>query len=138
MKYTDYRKQYFTKTTKLEARITGIDMYLHDWAKAVAFYTHLLGKPRYQEGPDIHGWELGTTWLTIFPDYGNPDRTQSFTICMPTVKQAESLQKKCENLGAKIRPPSNQLMYKPIRHCPVTDPFGNEVLITAKLPITRA
>jgi len=35
--------------------------------------------------------------------------------------------------GAAGPHPSDQLMYVPVRVCPVTDPFGTELLIIATL-----
>ena len=35
--------------------------------------------------------------------------------------------------GAEADPPSDQLMYEPMRFCPVRDPFGTIILIYAPL-----
>ena len=36
--------------------------------------------------------------------------------------------------GATGPAPSDQLMYEPVRFCPVIDPFGTEILVYAPLP----
>jgi hypothetical protein len=52
---------------------------------------------------------------------------------MASVKQAEKLQQAFIDAGGTGSPPSNQLLYTPIRFCPVTDSLGTEMLIISQL-----
>jgi len=49
------------------------------------------------------------------------------------VQESEALQRAFIAAGAKGPAPSDQLMYVPVRSCPVTDPFGVDVMIFAAL-----
>ena len=52
---------------------------------------------------------------------------------MKTPKEAERLQAAFIEAGGTGPGPSDQLIYEPIRSCPVRDPFGTDILIAAPL-----
>jgi hypothetical protein len=53
---------------------------------------------------------------------------------MKTPQEAERLQSAFLEAGGNGASPSDQLMYDPVRYCPVQDPFGTAILIIASLP----
>ncbi len=53
-----------------------------------------------------------------------------------TIDEAEKLQRAFIAAGGRGQAPSDQLMYRPIRSCPVVDPFGTEIMILSPLPST--
>ncbi len=111
----------------------GITLFYETYDQAIAFYTKVLGAPAYVEGTGTHGWQIGTGWLTLLRGTkGNPHNVE-VTFEMATPAQAEKLQQSFINAGGTGTPPSNQLMYVPIRSCPVVDPFGTDILIISKL-----
>jgi hypothetical protein len=94
----------------------------------------VLGPPSYVEGDDTRGWPIGDGWLTLLRGRrGNPQNVE-ITLELGSVEEAESLQQAFLAAGGKGTPPSDQLMYRPVRCCPVEDPFGLEVMIIAPLP----
>jgi len=92
-----------------------------------------LGPAGYQEGDSTRGWWIGAGWLTFLRGkLGNP-RNVEISFELETVQEAEALQRAFIAAGAKGPAPSDQLMYVPVRSCPVTDPFGVDVMIFAAL-----
>jgi hypothetical protein len=63
---------------------------------------------------------------------GSP-RNVEFNIVMKTSQDAECLQNAFIEAGGSGEPPSDQLMYEPVRFCPVVDPFGTNILIFSRL-----
>lgn len=111
----------------------GITLYYQDFEAAVAFYTQVLGPVGYQEGDSTRGWNIGQGWLTLLRgNQGNPKNVET-TFELDTVQQAEALQQAFIAAGAQGEEPSEQLMYMPVRIYPVTDPFGVDIMIFAKL-----
>jgi len=53
------------------------------------------------------------------------------TIEVATAAEADRLQQAYVRAGATASPAHNTLMYRPVRFCPVTDPFGTEIIIVA-------
>ena len=51
---------------------------------------------------------------------------------METPAEAERLQRAFIEAGGEGPAPTDQLMYEPIRSCPVRDPFGTELLIISR------
>lgn len=137
MDYDSYREKNFTKPAP-EPRfeylgLHGTTLYFSDYAAAVDYYTRVLGPPAYVEGEGTRGWQLGNTWLTLLKgNQGNPLNVE-LNIVMPTPEGAESLQAAFIAAGGKGDPPSDQLMYEPVRSCPVVDPFGTNILIICPL-----
>jgi hypothetical protein len=135
--YQEYQKAFFTDpepTQRFDFNWSfGVTLFFETFTKAVAYYTEVLGSPGYVEGAWTRGWRIGNGWLTILKGKsGNPANVE-ITLEVETVEQAEKLQSAFINAGGKGTPPSNQMMYVPIRACPVTDPFGTELLIICKL-----
>jgi uncharacterized glyoxalase superfamily protein PhnB len=112
----------------------GVTVYFEDVERAVDFYSRVLGSPPYAERDDTRGWPIGDGWLTLLKgDRGNP-RNVEITLELERVEEAEALQRDFLAAGATGPAPSDQLMYRPLRYCPVVDPFGLEVLIVAPIP----
>lgn len=138
MDYESYREKYFTNPAP-EPRfeylgLHGTTLYFSDYEVAVEYYTRVLGPPAYVEGEGTRGWQLGNTWLTLLKgNRGNPLNVE-LNIVMPTLGGAEDLQAAFIESGGKGEPPSDQLMYEPVRFCPVVDPFGTNILIICPLP----
>ena len=138
MDYTQYQKAFFTQPQP-EPRFAftglfGATLFYEDFATAVAYYTQVLGPPAYVEGPGTRGWHIGQGWLTLLQgSAGNPQNVEiTFTVATPA--EADKLQAAFTAAGGQGAPPSNQLMYAPIRYCPVTTPQGTAVLIISPLP----
>ena len=55
------------------------------------------------------------------------------TLPVDTPEEAERLQKAFIDAGGTGPPPSDELMYEPVRFCPVCDPLGTNLLIIARL-----
>jgi catechol 2,3-dioxygenase-like lactoylglutathione lyase family enzyme len=128
MDYESYRKAYYVKPAPEPrfqfAGLHGATLYYQDYQEALAFYTQVLGPPAYIEGEHTHGWQVGQTWLTLFPSKsGNPANVE-----VPFfVDTAEEVDRLCEaflEAGAKGDPPQDTLMYRPVRMCVLEDPFG--------------
>jgi hypothetical protein len=138
MDYQTYYQKYFTDPQP-EPRfkykgLDGLALFFSDYAAALEYYARVLGPPAYIEGDDTRGWRIGDSWLTLFPSpAGNPQNVE-VQIVMETPEEAERLQAAFIAAGGTGENPSDQLMYGPIRYCPVKDPFGTDVLIIASLP----
>ena len=137
MDYDNYRKSFFVDPQP-PARfdysgLFGVTLFFEDYDPAVEYYTHVLGPPAYIEGDDTRGWRIGETWLTLLHGKsGNPTNIE-IAFVMPNVEEAERLQQAFMVAGGSGEPPRDQLMYAPIRYCPVTDPFGVQILIYSLL-----
>ena len=137
MDFETYRKNYFTDPTPTErfdfAGLHGVTLYYQDYEPAVQYYEHVLGPPGYIEGESTKGWRIGDPWLTLLRGMqGNPKNVE-VQIVMKTPTEAERLQHRFIEAGGMGLDPSDQLMYEPIRSCPVTDPFGTELMIFSRL-----
>jgi hypothetical protein len=85
------------------------------------------------EGEGTKGWQIGSGWLTLLRGrQGNPQNVE-ITLELETAVEAEALQRSFIAAGARGPAPSDQLMYRPVRSCPVTDPFGMEIMIVGPL-----
>lgn len=140
MDYESYRQKYFTKPTPdprfRYVGLHGITLYFGDYEAALDYYTQVLGPPAYVEGKHTRGWQIGNTWLTLLRGKtGNPQNVE-VSIIMESPQEAERLQAAFIEAGGHGKTPSDQLMYQPIRYCPVTDPFGTNILIYSLLPRT--
>jgi hypothetical protein len=115
----------------------GATLSYEDFEEAVAFYGSVLGPLSYVEGDGTRGWPVGAGWLTILKgNQGNP-RNVEITFELGTVGEAEGLQRAFIATGADGPAPSDQLMYRPVRSCPVVDPFGVEIMIIRPLAAGR-
>ena len=136
MDFDAYQKAYFLDPQP-EARFAfrgsfGLTLYYQDFEEALAFYTQVLGPAGYQEGDSTRGWKIGDGWLTLLRGkQGNP-RNVEITFEMESPEQAERLQRDFIQAGAQGSAPSDQLMYAPVRVCPLSDPFGVDVMIFSR------
>jgi hypothetical protein len=139
MDYEAYKEKYFVRPQPESGfgyqGVNGATLFFQDYESAIAYYTNVLGPPAYKEGEYTHGWRLGGDWLTLFPSKSGNPTNMEITIRMETPQEAERLQQAFIDAGGEGEPPSDQLMYDPIRYCFVTDPFGTRILITSLLPI---
>ncbi len=132
-----YRNSYFA-SPRPEPRFRlkssfGVTLFYADYAAAVDFHTRVFGPPAYVEGQYTRGWPVGDGWLTLLKgDSGAPANVE-IALELETPAEAEALQRAFLAAGAQGPAPSDQLMYRPIRSCPVTDPFGVQILIFAPL-----
>ena len=138
MDYEAYRQAHFVEPAPQPrfglAGLHGFALFVRDYEAAIAYYTTVLGPPAYVEGESTQGWQIGTSWLTLFPsESGNPDNVEVH-ILMATPAEADRLHGAFIAAGGTGEPPSDQLMYEPIRYCAVRDPFGTNLLIVARLP----
>ncbi len=133
MDYESYRQKYFTDPQPgphyAYQGLHGVTLYFQDYERAVAYYSQVLGPPAYLEGQGTRGWHIGDTWLTLLKgSAGNPTNAE-INFVMATPAEAERLQAAFIAAGGQGELPSDQLMYAPVRYCPVRDPFGTDILI---------
>lgn len=137
MDYEAYRKAYIANPAPAErfdfTGIHGATLYFADYEAAVAFYTSVLGPPGYVEGEGTRGWKIGSSDLTLLRGGTGVPTNTSIPFVMRSPGEAENLQEAFIAAGATGTPPSDQLMYEPVRFCPVIDPFGTDILIYAPL-----
>jgi hypothetical protein len=139
MDFETYRRAYYVDPPP-EPRFRfkgsfGVTLFFEDYGPAVAFYERVLGPPAYVEGEGTRGWPIGRGWLTFLRGrQGNP-RNVEITFDLDTVEQAEALQQAFIAAGAEGPAPSDQLMYRAVRSCPVFDPFGLEIMIVSPLAL---
>jgi len=137
MDFDAYHMAYFVQPApQPRFRFTGAfgaSVFYEDFAAAIAFYERVLGPPAYVEGAGTRSWQISSGWLTLLQgEHGNPQNVE-ITFELETPAQAEALQKAFIAAGASGAEPSDQLMYRPVRYCPVTDPFGLMVMIISPL-----
>jgi hypothetical protein len=137
MDFDAYARSYFVQPApQPRFRFTGsfgASVFYEDFAAAIAYYERVLGPPAYVEGAGTRGWPIGSGWLTLLQgSQGNPQNVE-ITFELPTPAEAEALQSAFITAGASGLEPSDQLMYRPVRYCPVTDPFGLMVMIISPL-----
>jgi hypothetical protein len=128
MDYEDYRKAYFTDPPPAQKfdfiGLHGVALFFEEYESAVAYYSNVLGPPAYVEGKNTKAWLVGNVWLTLFPSgSGGPQNTEIHFL-MRTSADAERLQQAFISAGGSGESPSDQLMFEPIRYCPLQDPFG--------------
>ena len=113
--------------------IHGIALYFKEFDGAVAYYTEVLGEPGYIEGAGTRSWRVGDTWLTLLAGGDGSPSSVEVPIIASTPEEAERLQQAFIDAGGTGTAPTDQLMFAPVRFCPVTDPFGTEILVFAPL-----
>jgi hypothetical protein len=137
MDYETYRKAYYTDPQPEPSYrfngFTGVALYFDNFSAAVEYYQQVLGPPAYVEGEGTRGWQIGSGWLTLLQGVSGVPQNVEVIFNMETPEQAEQLQRAFIAAGGTGEDPSNQLMYEPIRSCPVHDPFGTDLLIISKL-----
>ncbi|GMQ78174.1 MAG: hypothetical protein BMS9Abin02_0673 [Anaerolineae bacterium] len=137
MDFTAYREEYFVDPAPEQgfgfAGIYGVTLYFEEYEEAVNYYRQVLGPPAYSEGEYTRGWQLGDTWLTLLKGKSGSPINVEVTIVMESAGEAERLQMAFLKAGGVGPEPNDQLMYYPVRSCPVTDPFGSQILIYSHL-----
>jgi len=111
-----------------------VTIYVKELEAAIAFYSQVFGSPDVvDEKLAIHGWKMGTTWLTLFPSKigthkdSNP-RNAEFAIQLAQPKEVDRLYAALIEAGAKeCMKPQDTEMYDPMRFGCVDDPFGMRV-----------
>ncbi len=130
-----YRKKYFVDPAPEQgfgfAGIHGVTLYFEEYEEAINYYRQVLGPPAYSEGENTRGWQLGDTWLTLLKGKSGSPKNVEVSIVMGSAGEAERLQTAFIKAGGVGPEPSDQLMYYPVHSCPVTDPFGTQILIYA-------
>lgn len=137
MDFDAYRKAFFADPLpEPRYQFTGsfsVALYFEEYEDAVAYYEAVLGPPGYIEGESTRGWQIGAGWLTLLRGKSGSPTNVEVAFELETPDEAEALQNAFLAAGGRGQAPSNQLMYKPIRSCPVADPFGTEILVIAPL-----
>ena len=135
MDYEEYRDVYFAKPTpKPRYRFSaafGVTLYFEEFDAAVAYYRQVLGPPAYVEGAGTRGWPIGSGWLTLLQGKSGSPRNVEVAFQVETPEEAERLQRAFIEAGGEGPAPTDELMYEPVRFCPVRDPFGTELLIVS-------
>ena len=139
MDYKEYRKAYFVQPQP-DVRYQfvgsfGTTLYYEDYEEAIDFYKQVLGPPSYVEGENTRGWQIGDGWLTLLRGPGGNPQNVEITLEVGSIEEAETLQGAFISAGGQGEPPSDQLMYRPIRACPIVDPFGLGIMIVAPLDL---
>jgi len=104
-----------------------------EYEAALGYYTEVLGEPGYSEGTGTRGWAIGESFITLLRGGDGAPRNTEIGLVMETPEEAERLQAAFIEAGGSGAAPTDELMYAPIRYCPVTDPFGTNLLIYAPL-----
>ena len=137
MNFKEYQKAYFTDPIPEPgfrfSGAFGITLFFEEFNSAVDYYQQILGPPAYVEGEGTRGWQVGSGWLTLLRGKSGNPRNVEVTLQMDTPQEAERLQRAFIAAGGEGPAPSDQLMYVPIRSCPVIDPLGTEILIISPL-----
>lgn len=137
MNYDEYRKAYFADPMPQPrfryGATLGITLYFQEYEAATAYYERVLGPPAYVEGGGTKGWPIGPGWLTLLRGNSGGPQNVEVSFRMETPEEAEKLQRAFIEAGGQGPAPSDQIMYQPVRFCPVSDPFGTEILIVRPL-----
>src|SRR3990170_1488492 len=133
MDYQTYRQKYFVQPAPAERfrfrGIYGATLFFQEFDQAVEYYSRVLGPPAYVEGENTRGWKVGGTWLTLLRGKQGAPRNIEVQFVMQTPAEANRLQGAFVAAGGSSRAAVDDLMYEPVHLCPVTDPFGTEILI---------
>lgn len=137
MDYQTYRAANFVEPPpepRFAFRSTaGATLYFADYDRGVDYYTKVLGDPAYVEGAGTRSWQIGDTWLTLLAGGDGHPRNVEIGFVMDSPGEAERLQRAFIEAGGTGADPSDEFMHLPVRFCPVTDPFGTELLVLAEL-----
>lgn|GEM_PF-789773 len=132
-----YREAYFTDPRPEQHYCFrgsfGVTLFFEDFDAAAEYYEQVLGPPAYVEGKGTRGWEIGGGWLTLLRGTSGNPTNMEITLPVDTPEEAERLQKAFIDAGGTGPPPSDELMYEPVRFCSVCDPLGTNLLIIARL-----
>ena len=135
MDFKTYKEKYFTEPAPLPRfefkGILGVSLFFQPYEEAVKYYEQVLGPPAYSEGESTRGWRLGNTWLTLMRAEKGTPKNFDINLVMESPQEAGRLQQAFIDAGGSGQTPREDLMYEPVHICPVTDPFGTEILITS-------
>lgn len=138
IEYEEYRAKYFVHPEPEPrfdfAGLRGATLFYEDYDAAVAFYTTVLGPPSYVEGAGTRSWILNGTWLTLLQGAHGPPTNVEVPFVMATPEEADRLQRAFIDAGGAGTEPIDTFMGVPVRYCPVTDPFGVDLLVYCPLP----
>jgi hypothetical protein len=133
MEYEEYRRAYFADPAPEPrfgfASTGGAVLYFADYPAAIAYYTEVLGDPVYVEGEGTRSWRVGDSWLTLLAGGDGAPRNTEIGFLMESPDEADRLQAAFIAAGGTGPTPIDTLMGEPVRYCPVTDPFGTELLV---------
>lgn len=120
-----------------------VSLYYEDFQGAIAFYEKVFGPPEIvDEGGEIYGWHMGSTWLTLFPGkegthQGSNPRNTEFAVQVSAPQEVDILYQALIEAGAKKGwDPKDTTMYEEMRFCYVDDPFG--VRIDVYCPLAKS
>jgi hypothetical protein len=137
MDFEEYRKKYYidpAPTPKFDfVGLHNAVLFFQEYERAAEYYQAVLGPPAYIEGENTKGWRIGNTWLTLLPAKKGGPKNVEINFVMKSPEEAERLQRAFIEAGGEGPEPSDELMYVPIRYCPVTDPFGTQLLVFCRL-----
>ena len=137
MDYEAYRNAFFASPPPASRfdviGSRGITVLAADFEAALDYYRTVFGDPAYVESDDTRGWRLGDTWLTLMPCGGGAPSRNEVSLELSSPAEAERLHAAMIEAGGRGSPPSDQLMYAPIRFCAVTDPHGTSWVLYAPL-----
>jgi uncharacterized glyoxalase superfamily protein PhnB len=118
-------------------------LYIEDFQKAIAIYEQVFGPPETaDEEGEIYGWQMGSTWLTVFPSKtgthaGSNPRNAEFAIQVSNPGEVDVLHQLLIAAGAKsCWQPEDTEMYEDMRFSCVDDPFG--VRIDVYCPLEKS
>ncbi len=86
-----------------------VSLYYEDIQGAIAFYENVFGPPEdVDEGGEIYGWQMGSTWLTLFPSKkgtqaGSNPRNTEFAIQVSAPQEVDILFQALIEAGVKKR-----------------------------------
>ena len=128
MDFEEYRRKYYVDPApeqRYQFRgIHGATLFYQEYAQALAFFRQVFGEPAYVEGDFTHGWQIGGSWLTVFPAKGGNPGNIEVPIYLEVPEDVDRLYDAFLAAGAQGEPPENNLMYRPVRMSVMTDPFG--------------
>ena len=122
--------------------IAGVEypsIYVDDMEAADAFFSAICGPCPFTE-PNLKGWKLGDTWITVFPSKfgpqkgGDPTNTE-FAIRVKTPEDVDRLFDRMVELGSTpYSKPEDTWMYKRMRFSCLDTPFGLRLDSLCPLP----
>ena len=104
--------------------LRGASSCVEDYDAALAYYTSVFGPPAYLEEDRIRGWQLGDTWFTLFGAKAGGPQNSDISLHLESPAEVGRLHEAMVAAGGAGDPPTDELMYAPVRFCAVTDPFG--------------
>ena len=140
MNYEVYKNNYHRNPENQDfayESMNSVALFYEDFHAAIKYFTAVLGTPNYQEGEFTFGWRIGSGWLTIMKGkQGNPQNVE-VSFIMQSPEEADRLQQAFIAAGGVGQEPVDTLMYIPVHLCPVTDPFGLEIMVYSKNGLTE-